>query len=198
MSIGLQFLLAVLLVLAIVLIALQVRASLMKQANLIVKMQQSESFTTPNHAWNMAASYTNQPNYLLTTEQNKRYRTEKPFYLSSTNQTRDVLPMNGLATKKQQIMLEDANSRTGYRNTVAFPPQATNPPFSIDDRLQYDDVSAAVKQKPSVDNDEEGLEFSVNNRVNASNSRQLAPNESTADKVLEGYGKKGWKRVGKI
>lgn len=198
MSAGLQFLLAVLLVLAIVMIALQVRASLMKQANLIVKMQQNESFTTPNHAWNTAASYTNQPNYLLTTAQNSRYRTEKPFFLNSTNQTRDVIPMNGLATNKQQVMLADANSRTGYRNSVAFPPQATNPPVTYEDRLQYDDTSAAVKQKPSVDNDEEGLEFSVNNRVNASSSRQLTPNESTAEKVLEGYGKKGWKRVGKI
>lgn len=221
MSTVVSILLILLLTLSVVLVAIQVNNTLNKQANLIIELQQQrEKFTTPNNAWNSAASYMNRRNYLLTTSQNERIKRDKPFYLNGPNQSRSVLPLNYAVPTKQAIELPDDNDMSGYRNTVHFP-GALNPTALVrnnnsssevkksnvisvpgadikNTNLVYDDNAAPVMQKPNVDLDEADANFSVNNRANASASRALMSNESTADKALESYGNRKWRRLGKV
>lgn len=217
MTTAVNVLLVLLLTLTVVFISIQINNTLNRQANLIVELQkEKEGFTTPNNAWNMAASFMNRHNYLLTTAQNAKMMRDKPFYLSSTNQTRNVLPMNHMVPTKQAIHLPDDNSETGYRNEISFRGQL-NPTALVRNKdkkknetdiaipgadikvpnVTYDDNSSAVKQKPDVSQDDPETVFSVNNRANASAATALVSNESTAEKVLE-HMPHTWRTVGSI
>lgn len=218
MTTAVNVLLVLLLTLTVVFISIQINNTLNRQANLIVELQkEKEGFTTPNNAWNTAASFMNRHNYLLTTAQNAKMLRDKPFYLSSTNQTRNVLPMNHMVPSKQAIHLPDDNSETGYRNEISFRGQL-NPTALVRNKnnkskkedeitipgadikvpnVTYDDDSSAVKQKPDISQDDPDAVFSVNNRANASAATNLVSNESTAEKVLENR-PKTWKRIGAI
>ena len=218
MSTVITILLAMLLVLAVVLVGIQVNNTLNKQANLIVELQHraAETFTTPNHAWNMAASYTNKNNNLLTTSQNTAYKQEAPGYLSSTNGARNVLPMNNIATSSNQMELPDSNTLTGYRNTVkgngrknptVIPAEAQKkimdamkenkvPTYLMDgldsrmSKVVYDDNAPIDRQRNGIANEDTSLPFSPNSRVNASGAAALVPTESKASDVLQTFRRK--------
>ena len=213
MSTIVSILLTLLLVLAVILVGIQVQNMFNKQANLIVELQHrtAESFTTPNHAWNMAASYTNRYNNLLTTAQNKVYKQDKPGYLPSNNGNRNVLPMNNIASTKQQMRLPDANTLTGWRNEVTgngrknpsvIPDDARRkieaaikankvPTYLMDGidtkipKAVYDDNAPIDRQRNGISMDDPSLPFSTNSRVNASGAAVLVPSESKASNVLQ-------------
>lgn len=204
-----------LLVLAVVMVGIQVNNTLNKQANLIVELQHraAESFTTPNHAWNMAASFTSSNNGLLTTAQNKVYHNDTPGYLSSTNGSRNVLPMNNIASSKQQMQLKDSNTLTGYRNTIQgsgrknptiIPEEAQKkiadamkankvPSYLMDgldtkmSKVTYDDNAPVERQKNGIADENPNLPFSPNPRVNASGASALIPTESKASNVMQTF-----------
>lgn len=183
---------------------------------------EEEKFTTPNYAWNDAASYTNRPNYLLSTNQNQRIMKETPGYLPSRNSTRGVLPMNNIAPSKDAVELPDANSTTGYRNIVSFPgpinptklPKETKEwkeaeeikdekkqEISIPgtnfkpEKITYDDNAPIVKQKPSITNENDDVTFSTNSRVNATTASIITPNESKANDVIQSFMVKKAKKI---
>lgn len=220
MSTVISILLALFLVLAVIMVGIQVNATLNKQANLIVELQHriasdTESFTTPNQAWNMSASYTNFPNHLLTTNQNNLYTKNAPGYLPSTNQARNVLPMNNIASSKNQMKLRDVNTLTGYRNSVQgngrknpsiIPDEAQRkiadamkqnkiPTYLMDgidskiSKVTYDDNAPIVKQRNGIANEDPSLPFSTNSRANASGAAALIPTESKANDVMQTFKK---------
>lgn len=167
--------------------------------------EKPESFTTPNAAWNDAASYTNRRNYLLTTEQNNKFMRAKPGYLPGRNMPRGPLAMNRIAPSSSKMTLPDENSYTGYRNTVGFPGpinptsmgdyKPSNPTVEINipgaeikvDKTKYVDNTPIVKQKPTIPNEGEDVPFSANPRVNATSSVNMTPAESTADQVIQQF-----------
>lgn len=193
MSSIMSILICMLLVLIIVLTAIFINNSLNNLPNMIVKVlkedvNNKESYgPTPNLSWNQAASFTNMENGLLTTAQNKVYKTEEPGYLPSTN-TKGVLSMNPIASQKSQMTLVDKNDVNGVRNDIKFggPINATtlraknteNNKIQIegadikDDKVVHDPESAVVVQKDNIAKAEEGkdmgdIQFSTNSRQNA-------------------------------
>ena len=160
------------------------------QADLIVQIAKAqESFTTPNAAWNDAASFTPSANYLLPTETQAKYTTEAPAYLPGRNDPRSNLAMNKIAPSNDQYTLPDANDINGVRNTVGFPgpinPTSIKGDVKVDganiktDKVVWADNAPDTVQKNHVAEVEKGTEdllpeFSPNSRANASEALQFA------------------------
>ena len=160
------------------------------QADLIVQIAKAqESFTTPNAAWNDAASFTPSANYLLPTATQVEYMTEAPAYLPGRNDPRSNLAMNKIAPSNDQYTLPDANDINGVRNTVGFPgpinPTSIKGDVKVDganiktDKVVWADNAPDTVQKNHVAEVEKGTEdllpeFSPNSRANASEALQFA------------------------
>lgn len=179
-----------LLTLSVILMFIAVNNKLNDQADMIIQIVKAqESFTTPNAAWNDAASFTTTPNYLLPKATQVKYMTEAPAYLPGRNDTRSNLAMNRIAPSNDQYSLPDANDINGVRNTVGFPgpinPTSIKGNVNVEgakiktDKVVWADNAPDTVQKNHVAEVEVGAEdllpeFSPNSRVNASEALQFA------------------------
>ena len=224
MSSLMSILICMLLTLVIVLTAIFINNSLNNLPNMIVKVlkedvTEKESYgPTPNMSWNQAASFTNMENGLLTTAQNKAYKTDEPGYLPSTN-AKGVLPMNDISPTKNQMTLVDKNDVNGVRNSIKFggPINATtlraknteNNKIQIEgadiknDKVVHDPESAVVVQKDNIAKAEEGkdmgdIQFSTNSRQNATAATDiLTPSTNVTQEQFKRSFNKQYK-VGKL
>lgn len=193
-----------LLTLSVILMFIAVNNKLNDQADLIVQiMKVQESFTTPDAAWNDAASFTTSSNYLLPTSQQDQYKNEVPSYLPGRNDTRSDLAMNAIAPKNDQYALPDGNSITGYRNTVSFPGPINSTSLKgevkVDganiktDKVVWADNSPDVIQKnhvAEVENNIDIPEFNPNSRANATEALQFTTPTPAMAKESMAYNKK--------
>ena len=211
MSSIMSILICMLLTLTIVLTAIIINNKLNKAEDLIIRVLKDEkatreSFIAPITSWNEAASFTNQPNYLIPTSQNEVYMTEAPALMPSTNM-KGTAPMNEISTTKSQMHVKDANNVNGEVDTMRFPgPKnwTTNRAANSDnnkiqikgadiknDKVTYQPETATEVQKPSVAAAEEGkdmteIPFSPNVRANSTEAAALTtPTTTSATEELK-------------
>lgn len=214
-----SILVCMLLTLVIVLTAIIINNKLNKAEDLIIRVmngekKQIEHFPTPNESWREAATFTNKPNYLLTTAQNKIYTTNSPSLIPGTNM-KGTAPFNEIAGSKSQMYIKDANNVNGIVDTMRFPGpknyttiRAKNTEKNTvqiagadikDDKVIHNPESAVVVQKGNVAAAEEGKDmtdvpFSPNPRMNSTEAASLTtPTTTTATEEIKQTFRKSYK-----
>lgn len=196
----LLILIVILLILAIILLVI----------NVVGKFS-GEGFTTSNAAYNIGASYTTEPNYLMTTAYNKENVRDKAYFLPDRNSSRGLHPMNGLAPSNNQMNIPDANSYSGYYPSVSFPPGPINYGTKLIEgaNVKIDKIVHTESEPVSIQNThvatiEEGdsevkEQFSANGRQLASASRQfMIPSKNREQKSIRNAFMKTPTKIGKF
>lgn len=167
----------------------------------------SEPFTTSNAAYNQAASFMTEPNYLMPTSYNEKNVQSAAAFLPDRYASRGNHPMNGLVVEKNKLNIPDSNSLTGYYPSVGFPPRSINSSKIVEganvkmDKIAHTEEAPVVVQSNHVAEIDAAPaeQFSVNGRKGAAASRQfMIPSKNKEQAAIRSAFSKVPTKVGKI